>query len=164
MSVSIERRNAILANQAFTLPEAGAKLSCSVLVVGGSTAAYTATLGALQAGTDVCLAQPQPVFGGQFTTQALPNAEDNRLVKVGSRFKRLAQETFSMSVSQRWFRDRQRQLQTVAGQRLLKGNADSGNTLLTTPLVAARAMNEAIAPYLAEGKLILIPFAVPVAV
>ena len=164
MSVSIERRNAILANQAFTLPEAGAKLSCSVLVVGGSTAAYTATLGALQAGTDVCLAQPQPVFGGQFTTQALPNAEDNRLVKVGSRFKRLAQETFSMSVSQRWFRDRQRQLQTVAGQRLLKGDADSGNTLLTTPLVAARAMNEAIAPYLAEGKLILIPFAVPVAV
>ena len=164
MSVSIERRSAILANQAFTLPEAGGRISCSVLVVGGSTAAYAATLGALQAGADVCLAQPQPVFGGQFTTQALPNAEDNRLVRVGSRFKRLPQEAFALSVSQRGFRDRQRQLQTLEGQRLLKGESDGGSTLLTTPLVAARAMNEAIAPYLAEGKLILIPFAAPVAV
>ena len=164
MSVSIERRNAILANQAFTLPEAGAKLSCSILVVGGSTAAYTATLGALQAGMDVCLAQPHPVFGGQFTTQALPNAEDNRLIKVGSRFNRLAPEAFSISMSQRRFRDRQRQLQTIEGQRPLKGDSAWSSTLLTTPVIAARAMNEAIAPYLAKGKLILIPFAVPVAV
>ena len=164
MSVSIERRNAILANQAFTLPEAGEILSCSVLVVGGSMAAYAATLGALQAGADVCLAQPQPVFGGQFTTQALPNAEDNRLIKVGSRFNRLDQEMFSLSVSQRQFRDRQRQLQTGASQRLLKGDSAWGKTLLTTPLIAARAMNEAIAPYLADGKLVLIPFAAPVAV
>jgi hypothetical protein len=42
----------------FTRPPEGAVLTTPLLVVGGSTAAYAATLAALEAGTAVCLVQP----------------------------------------------------------------------------------------------------------
>ncbi|MFM6323475.1 MAG: FAD-dependent oxidoreductase [Microcystis sp.] len=59
----------ILDDSLFVRPADGEKLSFPILIVGGSAAAYSATLGALKAGTKVCLVQPQKVLGGQFTAE-----------------------------------------------------------------------------------------------
>lgn len=60
----------LLADTDLLRPDAGQVLSFPIVVVGGSTAAYSATLGALQAGGQVCLVLPHRVLGGQFTAQA----------------------------------------------------------------------------------------------
>lgn len=56
--------NGILEAHFFLRPAADQELTTPILIVGGSTAAYAATLGALQAGAKVCLVQPQLVLGG----------------------------------------------------------------------------------------------------
>ena len=73
--------NSILDDRFFTRPTDGQIFSFAILIVGGSTAAYSATLGALKAGANVCLVQPKQILGGQFTTQALPASDDPQLDK-----------------------------------------------------------------------------------
>ncbi|MGB3513426.1 MAG: FAD-dependent oxidoreductase, partial [Microcoleaceae cyanobacterium] len=73
--------NGILDDRFFTRPTDGQIFSFPILIVGGSTAAYSATLGALKAGANVCLVQPQKILGGQFTAQALPASDDPQLEK-----------------------------------------------------------------------------------
>ncbi|NES92883.1 FAD-dependent oxidoreductase [Okeania sp. SIO2B9] len=70
--------NSILDDRFFTRPTDGQIFSFPILIVGGSTAAYSATLGALKAGANVCLVQPKQILGGQFTTQALPASTQTR--------------------------------------------------------------------------------------
>ena len=164
MPQSVTQRNGVFADPVFTRPNQDESLACSILVVGGSTGAYSATLTALKLGLDVCLAQPQKVVGGQFTAQALPASDDGDLLKQKATLYQVSGEEFAISRAQRQFRNRQRVLQQVNGR--IDPNPGGGwvSPLSTTPVVAATAMNEAIAPYLANDKLKLIPYAEPIQV
>lgn len=157
----------ILDDSAFLRPENGQVLQFPILVVGGSTAAYAAALGALQAGAVVCLVQPQKVLGGQFTAQALPASDDaplmapKALVPADQRDPNQLEngEFFCISRAQRQFRDRQRQLQPVAGRVIHNPGGSWVSHFSVTPVVAAIALNQGIEPYLKTGRLTIIPFA-----
>jgi hypothetical protein len=162
----------ILDDSAFLRPENEQVLRCPILVVGGSTAAYAAALGALQAGATVCLVQPQKVLGGQFTAQALPASDDaplmapKALVPADQRDPNQLEngEYFCISRAQRQFRDRQRQLQPVEGRVIHNPGGSWVSHFSVTPVVAAIALNQGIEPYIKEGRLTIIPFAQPVQV
>ena len=149
-------QNGILSDRFFTRPDR--QISIPILVVGGSTAAYSATLGALQAGATVCLVQPQQVVGGQFTAQGLPASDDGKLVATQ------AGETFAISRSYRQFRQRQRELQQVQGKIVANPGGGWVSHLCVTPVVAAHALNEALIEYLTQGQLTIIPDAEPIEV
>ena len=156
-------QNGILEDQYFTRPS-NQVLSYPILVVGGSTAAYSATLGALQEGGHVCLVQPQPVVGGQFTTQGLPASDDGKLVATQASKNTVDGETFAISQSQRRFRQRQRELQPVNGKTITNPGGGWVSHLTVTPIVAAQALTEPLLDYLAKNKLVIIPFAIPIQV
>lgn len=158
---SHHRLDGILDNDVFLRPEEGDTLVCDVLIAGGSTAAYAAALVTAHAGLQVYLVQPQHIVGGQFTAQALPASDDGDLLRQKS-IAQLNGEEFAISRMQRTFRDRQRQLQPVNGRVVSNPGGGWVAPLCTTPVVAARAMNEAIAPYIAPGNLTLIPFSQPI--
>lgn len=162
--MSISQHNGLLSEEAFTRPANGAQISCSILVVGGSTAAYSATLAALRMNVDVCLVQPQKMVGGQFTAQALPASDDGDLLKAKASYSTVDGEAFAISKSQRWFRVRQRQLQPVAGKARENPGGAWVCPFTTTPAVAATAMNERLIPFLQSGKLTLIPESEPIEV
>ncbi|NET37957.1 MAG: FAD-dependent oxidoreductase [Cyanothece sp. SIO1E1] len=164
MITSIEQKNGVFADSAFTRPTADQTLSCSILIVGGSTAAYAAALTVLKANLDVCLVQPQTVVGGQFTAQALPASDDGSLLRKQAKFDQVDGEKFAISKAQHSFRERQRELQQINGRKDRNPGGGWVSPLSTTPIVAATALNEAIAPYLDGNKLTLIPFAEPVEV
>ncbi|HEY9826440.1 MAG TPA: FAD-dependent oxidoreductase [Stenomitos sp.] len=153
-------------------PDEGTVFRFAVLVVGGSTAAYAAALGALQAGAQVGLVQPQQVLGGQFTAQGLPASDDPPLMAPISCVPkqkldpyRLANgELFCISRTQRVFRDRQRALQPVAGQVIGNPGGSWVSHFSVTPTTAAIALNEAIAPYLASEQLTILALAEPIEV
>jgi hypothetical protein len=161
---TIKHSNGLFADEVLTRPEAGAVLHTAILVVGGSTAAYTTTLTALKLNLDVCLAQPQQMVGGQFTAQALPASDDGDLLRAKPSLFTVGGEQFAISRSQAQFRQRQRQLQPVQGRVMENPGGAWVSPLTTTPVVAATAMNEPLIPYLASGKLRLIPYAEPVEV
>jgi hypothetical protein len=161
MATPIHHHNGIFAEAVFTRPADGAELSSPVLVVGGSTAAYSATLTALDLKLAVCLVQPQAVVGGQFTAQALPASDDGDLLPTKASLYTVAGEEFAISRRQRQFRQRLRQLQPVANRPVANPGGGWVSPLSTTPVVAATAMNEALIPYLASGQLRIIPFAEP---
>ena len=154
----------------FVRPDHNQILKSPILVVGGSTAAFTAAMGALQAGARVCLVQPQGIWGGQLTTQALPAFDDGGLLAPKDTIKpadrdpqQLANaDTFAISRTQRQFRDRLRQLQPVDGQVVHNPGGGWVTHVAVTPITAARALNEIMAPFLENGQLTLIPFAQPV--
>jgi len=160
----VSQHNGIFNDAAFTHPEEGAILSVPVLIAGGSTAAYSAALAALRAGAPVCWVLPQKVIGGQFTAQGLSASDDGQLFTTPVNTETVAGETFCISISQKRFRDRQRQLQPVKGQVLDNPGGGWVGPLCTTPPVAATAMNEAIAPYLNSRLLTLVPFSDPIEV
>jgi hypothetical protein len=164
MSTAITQRLGVFSDAAFTRPAQGATLSCSILVVGGSTAAYTTALTALRLNLDVCLVQPQKVVGGQFTAQALPASDDGDLLRAKASLYTVDGEEFAISRGQRAFRDRQRQLQPVAGRVVSNPGSGWVSPLSTTPVVAASALNEPLLPYLRSRQLTLIPMAEPVQV
>ncbi|MBW4647192.1 MAG: FAD-dependent oxidoreductase [Kastovskya adunca ATA6-11-RM4] len=157
---SIKQPNGILSKSAFTRPANGTQLSYPILVVGSSTASYTATLGALRTDPQVvvCLVIPQQVLGGQFTAQALPASDD------GDQLKSPNGEAYSISKTHRSFRNLQRSLQAVSGQVVKNPGGGWVSPLCTTPVTSARALNEAIAPYITQKRLIIIPFAEPMQV
>ncbi|MBE9136295.1 FAD-dependent oxidoreductase [Nodosilinea sp. LEGE 07088] len=157
----VTQRNGLFTDNAFTRPANGAELAASILVVGGSTAAYTTTLTALRLNLDVCLVQPHKVVGGQFTAQALPASDDGDLLQAKATLYTVDGEEFAISKAQRAFRDRQRELQPVGGKKVANPGGGWVSPLSTTPVVAATAMNEALLPYLRDGRLTLIPFAEP---
>jgi hypothetical protein len=157
----VTQRNGLFTDNAFTRPASGAELGASILVVGGATAAYTTTLTALRLNLDVCLVQPQKVIGGQFTAQALPASDDGDLLQAQATLYTVDGEEFAISKSQRAFRDRQRELQPVGGKKVANPGGGWVSPLSTTPVIAATAMNEALLPYLRDGRLTLIPFAEP---
>jgi FAD dependent oxidoreductase/S-layer homology domain len=162
----------ILDDSAFLRPDDGQILQYPILVVGGSTAAYSAALGALQAGATVCLVQPQKVLGGQFTAQALPASDDaplmapKALIPAHQRDPHQLEngELFCISRAQRQFRDRQRQLQPIAGRVIHNPGGSWVSHFSVTPVVAAIALNQGIEPYLQSSRLIIIPLAEPVQV
>ncbi|MEL7351381.1 MAG: FAD-dependent oxidoreductase [Cyanobacteria bacterium P01_A01_bin.70] len=161
----VRQTNGIFEDAAFTHPANNAHISdCSILVVGGSTAAYSATLAALTMKIDVCLVQPLEVVGGQFTAQALPASDDGDLLKKKSSFSTVDGEQFAISKSQRWFRRRQRQLQPVNGRPQQNPGGAWVCPITTTPVVSAIALNERLVPYLESGKLRLIPNSDPIEV
>ncbi|NER84374.1 MAG: FAD-dependent oxidoreductase, partial [Leptolyngbya sp. SIO1D8] len=98
----------VFASHVFTEPPEGTVLQTPVLVVGGSTAAYSATLTLLQLGCSAVWVQPQTVIGGQYTTQVVAAAVGDDLPE--------AQEKVAISRSQRAFRQRRRSLQAMAGK------------------------------------------------
>ena len=161
---SVSQHNGILAENVFTRPTNGETLSASILVVGGSTAAYSAALTILRQNLDVCLVQPQKLVGGQFTSQALPASDDGDLLKTQGSSYQLDGEHFAISQVQRKFRERQRSLQPVKGRTVRNPGGSWVSYFATSPVVAATAMNEAIAPYLGNDRLKLIPYAEPVKV
>ncbi|NJN05073.1 MAG: FAD-dependent oxidoreductase [Leptolyngbyaceae cyanobacterium RM1_1_2] len=148
--------NGVFAEAAFTRLASGATLNCSILVVGGSLAAYSATLTALKNNLDVCLVQPQRIVGGQFTTQALPASDDGDRLRQAANTLQLAGEQFAISKAQRNFRERMRSLQPLQGRKVDNPGGSWVSPLSVTPVVAATAMNEAIVPYLDSKKLKLI--------
>lgn len=160
----ISQTNGIFSETAFTRPSDGSALSSSILIVGGSTAAYSATLAALSMNVDVCLVQPLKIVGGQFTTQGLPASDDGDLLRQSETLSSVDGEQFAISKSQRWFRQRQRQLQPVTGRIQQNPGGAWVCPITTTPVVAATALNERLVPYLESGKLRLIPESEPVEV
>lgn len=160
------QHNGVFADSVFTRPASGESLSSSILVVGGSTAAYSAALTALKFSKfEVCLVQPHKVLGGQFTTQALPASDDGNLMqRQAPKDGPVEGERFVISRSQRQFRDRQRELQRVKGQKLMNPGGCWVSPLSTSPVVAATALNEALVPYLQQDRLKLIPLAEPIRV
>ena len=140
--MSISQNNGIFSETAFTRPADGSQIRSPILVVGGSTAAYSATLTALRMGVAVCLVQPQKVVGGQFTAQGLPASDDGDLLKQTASYSTVDGEEFAISKNQRWFRVRQRQLQPVAGKTQQNPGGAWVCPFTTTPAVAATAMNE----------------------
>jgi hypothetical protein len=162
--IPISQSNGILSDNAFTQPSDGSTLTCPILIVGGSTAAYCAALSALSLEVAVCLVQPQKMVGGQFTAQGLPASDDGDLLKQEMSFSTVEGEKFAISKSQRWFRWRQRQLQPVAGKVQKNPGGAWVCPLTTTPVVAATALNERLMPYLASGKLQLIAPSEPIEV
>jgi hypothetical protein len=163
-SPSLRHQNGIFENRAFVRPSEGETFSCSVLIVGGSTAAYSAALVVARANLPVYLVQPTQIVGGQFTTQALPASDDGELLRHRATADSIDGERFAISRLQRQFRVRQRSLQKVKGKSVANPGGGWVSPLCTTPVVAATAMNEAIAPYLAQGNLKIIPFAEPIEV
>ncbi|MEO1351798.1 MAG: FAD-dependent oxidoreductase [Cyanobacteria bacterium J06635_15] len=164
MSGSVSQRNGVFDEAVFTRPGADESLRCSILVVGGSTAAYSAALTALKLNLDVCLVQPQKVVGGQYTAQALPASDDSALLKRRRPLAPEDGEKFAISRAQKTFRDRQRQLQPIAGRTIANPGGGWVSTFAVTPVVAAKALNEALEPYLANGKLTLIADTAPIEV
>ncbi|NEP19168.1 MAG: FAD-dependent oxidoreductase [Leptolyngbya sp. SIO4C1] len=162
--MSPRQRNGLIDDSLFTWPRSGEHLEPSLLVAGGSTAAYSATLAALKMNLDVCLVQPQKVVGGQFTAQALPASDDGDLLRQKATLYSLNGEEFAISRWQRQFRDRQRQLQPVAGRVVENPGGAWVSPLTTLPTVAATALNEPLIPYLESGKLTLIVEAEPIEV
>ncbi len=156
--------NGIFAPDVFTHPSRDSTLSCSILIAGGSTAAYSAALTALRMNLDVCWVQPQKVVGGQFTAQGLPASDDGDLLKQKVTYSTVDGEKFAISKTQRWFRQRQRQLQPVAGRPQENPGGAWVCPITTTPAVAAQALNEPLEPYLRAGKLRLIAESEPVEV
>lgn len=162
--------NGIFEEHFFLRPTADQELVTSILIVGGSTAAYGATLGALQAGSQVCLVQPQLVLGGQFTAQGLPASDDGKLLTpyelIPSHRRDPNQlrdsECFALSRSQRQFRQCQRQQQPVNNQIIQNPGGSWVSHLSVTPTVAADCLNTAIRPYLEQGLLTLIPWSTPI--
>ncbi|MFK8186039.1 MAG: FAD-dependent oxidoreductase [Phormidesmis sp.] len=161
---TVTQRNGIFSASAFLKPNDGDTFERSILVVGGSTAAYSAALVALKMKVDVCLVQPLKMVGGQFTAQALPASDDGDLVKLKESRTSVDGELFSLSKDQKQFRDRQRQLQPVSGRMQQNPGGAWVCPITTTPVVAATAMNERFMPYLENGKLTLIADSVPVEV
>ncbi len=159
----------ILDDRNFTRPTNRQTLAFPLLIVGGSTAAYSAALGALQAGATVCLVQPHWVLGGQFTAQALPASDDGRLLTPYNQIlpeprdpqQLRNSEEFCLSRSQRQFRDRQRQLQPVEATVIQNPGGSWVSHLSVTPVVASIALNEAILPFIETKQLTLIPCAEP---
>ncbi|MEM8804871.1 MAG: FAD-dependent oxidoreductase [Cyanobacteria bacterium P01_G01_bin.38] len=162
--MSSKQRNGLIVNELLTHPQNDAVLEHSILVVGGSTAAYSATLMALKMNLDVCLVQPQIVVGGQFTAQALPASDDGDLLLKKATLYSVKGEEFAISRAQRQFRERQRQLQPVAGRLIDNPGGAWVSEFTTTPVVAATALNEPLIPYLENQKLTLIPHAEPIEV
>lgn len=160
----VYQQNGLLSDDALTRPEDGARYDCSVAVIGGSTAAYTTALTVLKLNLDVCWVQPQRVVGGQFTAQALPASDDGDLLRHRADLMTLNGEDFAISKSQYLFRKRQRQLQPVAGRIVEDPGGSWVCPLSTTPVVAAKALNEPLLPYINSGKLTLIPYAEPTSV
>ncbi|KEF43283.1 MAG: hypothetical protein ER33_00635 [Cyanobium sp. CACIAM 14] len=156
----------------FLRPAEADTLRAAVLVVGGSTAAYSATLAALQAGAAVLLVQPTQLVGGQYTAQALP-ASDDPPERAPKRLQSATQldpaqlddgDLFCGSALLRAFRRRQLQLQPVGGQVI--GNPGAGwvSHFAVRPDTALRALEEPLLPHLASGRLRIVPFAAPEAV
>ncbi|KPQ37187.1 MAG: FAD dependent oxidoreductase/S-layer homology domain [Phormidesmis priestleyi Ana] len=160
----ISQSNGIFSPNAFTQPSDGSTLTCSILVVGGSTAAYSAALTALSMNVDVCLVQSHAMVGGQFTAQGLPASDDGDLLKQSQSFSTVEGEKFAISKSQRWFRARQRQLQPVEGRLQQNPGGAWVCPITTTPVVSAIALNERLIPYLESGLLRLVPNSEPVEV
>ena len=158
--------NGILDNRFFTKPTDGQVLSFPILIVGGSTAAYSATLGALKGGANVCLVQPKHILGGQFTTQVLPACDDPQLEKKFNRGEmyedKVNRDKYAFSKTQSQFRERSRELQPVNTKQVDNPGGGWVSNFATTTLVMAEALNEAIQNFLSNGKLTLIPFAEPV--
>ncbi|MEO1590178.1 MAG: FAD-dependent oxidoreductase [Cyanobacteria bacterium J06632_22] len=154
----------IFTEETFERPAQDAALTTSILVVGGSTAAYSAALTALKMNVDVCLVQPQKVVGGQFTAQALPASDDSHLLKTKAGLATVDGEEFGISIAQKQFRQRQRQLQPVNGRVVQNPGGGWVGPIAVTPVTAARALNEPLIPYLRSGKLTLIPDSDPVEV
>lgn len=148
-------------NDAFTLPDSGSTLTCSILVVGGSTAAYSATLSALKMNVDVCLVQPQKMVGGQFTAQGLPASDDGDLLKQTDSFSTVKGEKFAISKSQREFRRRSRELQPIQGKAQQNPGGAWVCPMTTTPVTAATALHEPLIPYLESGRLRIVPDSEP---
>ncbi|MBF2036753.1 MAG: FAD-dependent oxidoreductase [Leptolyngbyaceae cyanobacterium T60_A2020_046] len=163
-SAAVPQRNGIFAPTVFTQPQNGDVLTVPVLVVGGSTAAYTTTLTLLHLKFEVMLVQPEAVVGGQFTAQALPASDDGDLLKQGPTLASIDGEQCAISRWQRAFRQRQRQLQPVQGK--LDANPGGGwvSNFAVTPVVAATALNDGLAPFLSTGKLRLVAHAEPIQV
>jgi hypothetical protein len=164
MVAPVTHHNGIFAPHVFTRPANGSTLHGSVLVAGGSTAAYAATLTLLKLKLDVVLVQPQAVVGGQFTAQALPASDDGDLLRQGAGAFALDGERFAISRWQREFRERQRALQPVQGRRDANPGGGWVSPFAATPVVAATALNQALVPYLSEDRLRLVPFSDPVEV
>jgi hypothetical protein len=162
MVAPVTQENGLFAPHVFTRPRHASTLHGSVLVIGGSTAAYSATLALLKLKLDVVLVQPQAVVGGQFTAQALPASDDGDLLKQGAGALSLDGEAFAISRWQRAFRQRQRALQPVQGRWDANPGGGWVSNFATTPVVAATALNEALVPYLAEDTLRLVPYSDPV--
>lgn len=161
---TVNQSNGIFAEEMFTRPADGSTLNSPILVAGGSTAAYSATLTALRMNVNVCLVQPQKVVGGQFTAQGLPASDDGDLLRQKQTYSQVAGEKFAISKTQRRFRERQRDLQPVAGRRQSNPGGAWVCPITTTPVVAAKALNEPLVPYLQSGKLTLIVESDPVEV
>lgn len=148
---------------AYPCPHSGETITCAILVVGDSLAAYTATIAALQTGAQVCLVQPQAIGRGQWITPPPEQVPAKTLENPWLGRQQVPAEQFSLSRSQRHFRDLTLALPTAATTAIAPV-ATPNLTLNSTPENNQRNSLAAIAPFLQTRQLILIPFAKPVMV
>lgn len=158
------------------VPGNGDVLQCDIAVVGGSTAAYSATVAALRDGSKVCLVSPTSMVGGQFTSQGLHASDDGDLQRQDASAGVLSGEEFGFSAMQREFRARSRDLQrshhASRGETLVRDMRKDPDNLgdcwvadnCGDPASALQAMRDELRPYTASGQLTLIHDSVPTAV
>jgi FAD dependent oxidoreductase len=143
----------------FSQPADGATWFCDLLIVGGSTAAYAATLAALKAGRQrVCLVQPHSLLGGYYGPQAITSWHHGHLLRQPSSVNTpLMGEAFAMSHLQQTFR---------ATYRTLEGQAAENEALLNQNVTVKAAamtatMRQLLIPYLTKGQCQIIAQAIP---
>jgi hypothetical protein len=138
---------------------------CKTLVVGNTVAAYTAALAILQAGEQVCWAQTGPVDIVTELSQA--QVATLATAKFSWRLGRRASswETATvMSQSQQAFWSHWRPPQLAASAPTSAKIEKRAAPWTATPPSKETQLRQAIAPYIASQKLILIPQGLPVRV
>jgi hypothetical protein len=145
-------------NCPFTQPAPQQTICCRLLIVGGSVAAYAATLAALEAGENLYLVQPHHCLGGQYDQRLIASWNHGQLLRQPPSKHTLSGEAFAISRLQRQFRQI---YQALEGQ-----SAENRALLRQRPALKAAALSAALrsllAPYLKTGRCRVIANAIPV--
>ncbi|HEY9736796.1 MAG TPA: FAD-dependent oxidoreductase, partial [Trichocoleus sp.] len=142
--------------KSLTVPQAEKKLTASTLVVGGTLAAYTATLAALRAGEKVCWVTPKPPAAVLRVDNQWLELAANSLAARRGHHHQLPGTHFAMSLSQRQWRESVQSAQAALSQPAMGGAVGKA----TAPPGAAPAI-KGIQTYLQNQRLIVVPDARP---
>ena len=137
-------------------PEGMLDVDCEVLVVGGGTGGVAAALAAARRGRSVCLVEETRWVGGQLTSQGVSALDEHELI-----------EDFGGTAS--WYRLREAIRGHYARHGLDRTRGDNPGScwvshLAFEPVVAVKAIEALLAPYVEAGTLRLYRRAKPVAV
>ena len=124
-----------------------------MLVVGGGVGGVAAALAAVERGTDVVLAEPSRLLGGQLTSQGVPPDEHPWIERFGctARYRRLRDGIRA------YYRAHYPLTAAARGRRFLNPGAAFVSALSHEPPVAAAVVEAMLAPHRSGGSLRVLP-------